>query len=84
MGHLLDLVVDGIVILFKWDLPKPIHRLRIVAWATLFTGVVCFVLTLAPSLVTIQQILKYVVIGTLVIFMGMLVALNLWSKYLEE
>ena len=69
MEQLLDLVTDGIAILFKVELPKPIHRLRIAAWSILFTGVVCFALTFSPSLVTIQQILKFVVIGTLVIFM---------------
>ncbi len=84
MEHLFDLVTDGISILSKRDLPKPIHRLRVAAWAILFVGVVCFALTFAQSLVTIRLILKFVVIGTLVIFIGALVALNLWSKYLEE
>ena len=54
------------------------------AWVLLFLGVVCFALTFSPSFMTIRQILKYAVVGVLVIFMAMLVALNLWSKYLEE
>ncbi len=84
MVHLLDLVIDGISILFKWNLPKAVHRLRVVAWVLFFLVVVCFALTFSPSLVTIRQILKFAVVGILVIFIGVLVALNLWSKYLEE
>lgn len=84
MDHLLRLVFDGISILFKRNLPKALHRLRIMAWVFLFLGVVCFALTLSPSLLTIRQILKSAVVGNLVIFMGALVVLNLWSKYLEE
>ncbi len=84
MDLLLRLVIDGISILFKRHLPKALHRLRVMAWVFLFLGVVCFALTLSTSLVTIRQILKFAVVGILVIFMSALVALNLWSKYLEE
>ena len=84
MDYLLRLVIDGISILFKRNLPKALHRLRIVAWVFLFLAVVCFALTFSPSLVTIRQMLKSAVVGTLVIFAGTLVVLNLWSKYLEE
>lgn len=84
MDHLLRLVIDGISIFFKRNLPKALHRLRIMAWVFLFLGVVCFALTFSPSLVTIRQILKSAVVGILVVFMAALVALNLWSKYLEE
>lgn len=84
MDHLLHLVFDGISILFKRNLPKALHRLRVMAWVFLFVGVVCFALTFSPSFVTIRQMLKFAVVGILVIFMGTLVALNLWSKYLKE
>lgn len=84
MDHLLHVVFDGISILYKRNLPKALHRLRVMAWVLLFLGVVCFALTFPPSLLTIRQILKSAVVGILVIFMTALVALNLWSKYLEE
>ena len=84
MNLLFDTIVsiafDGIPSLFRRNLPKPIHRLRLAAWTVLIVVVVSFLLTEVPSLEMYRQLLKTAVLGGLVILVVILVAMTLALK----
>ena len=88
MNFLFDVIVriafDGIPSLFRRNLPKPIHRLRLAAWIVVIVGVVSFFLTEVPSLETYRQLLKTAVLGSIVIFVAVLVAMTLLLKSQKE
>ena len=88
MNFLFDVIVriafDGIPSLFRRNLPKSIHRLRLAAWIVVIVGVVSFFLTEVPSLETYRQLLKTAVLGGLVIFVAVLVAMTLSLKSQKE
>ena len=84
MNLLFDVIVriafDGIPSLFKRNLPKPIHRLRLAAWIIVIVGMVSFFLTEVPSLEMYRQLLKTAVLGGIVILVVILVAMTLALK----
>ena len=84
MNLLFDMIVriafDGIPSLFRRNLPKPIHRLRLVAWIIVIVGMVSFFLTEVSSLETYRQLLKTAVLGGIVIFVAVLVTMTLALK----
>ena len=84
MNLLFDMIariaVDGIPSLFRRNLPKPIHRLRLAAWIIVIAVVVSFFLTEVPSLEMYRQLLKTAVLGGLVILVVILVAMTLALK----
>ena len=84
MNLLFDTIVsiafDGIPSLFRRNLPKPIHRLRLAAWIVVIVGMVLFFLTEVPSLEMYRQLLKTAVLGGLVILVVILVAMTLALK----
>ena len=88
MNFLFDTIAsiafDGIPSLFRRNLPKPIHRLRLAAWIVAIVVVVSFFLTEVPSLETYRQLLKTVVLGGLAIFVVILVAMTLVLKSQKE
>ena len=88
MNLLFDTIVsiasDGIPSLFRRNLPKSIHRLRLAAWIVVIVVVVSFFLTEVPSLETYRQLLKTAVLGGLVIFVAVLVAMTLSLKSQKE
>ena len=88
MNLLFDTIVsiafDGIPSLFRRNLPKSIHRLRLAAWIVVIVGVVSFFLTEVPSLETYRQLLKTAVLGGIVIFVAVLVAMTLSLKSQKE
>lgn len=71
---------DGVPSLFRRDLPKPIHRLRLAAWTVVIAGAVLFFLTDVPSLAAHRRLLKSAVLGGLVLFVALLVAMTLLGK----
>ena len=71
---------DGIPSLFRRNLPKPIHRLRLAAWIVVIVVVVSFFLTEVPSLEMYRQLLKTAVLGGIVILVVILVAMTLALK----
>ena len=75
-----SIAFDGIPSLFRRNLPKPIHRLRLAAWIVVIVVVVSFFLTEVPSLEMYRQLLKTAVLGGLVIFVVILVAMTLALK----
>ncbi len=75
---------DGIPSLFRRNLPKPIHRLRLAAWSIVIVVVVSFFLTEVPSLETYRQLLKTAVLGGLVILVVILVTMTLVLKSQKE
>ena len=84
MNLLFDMIVriafDGIPSLFRRNLPKPIHRLRLAAWIIVIVGMVSFFLTEVPSLEMYRQLLKTAVLGGIVILVLILVAMTLALK----
>ena len=74
------IAVDGIPSLFRRNLPKPIHRLRLAAWIIVIVVVVSFFLTEVPSLETYRQLFKTAVLGGIVIFVAVLVAMTITLK----
>ena len=88
MNFLFDVIVriafDSIPSLFRRNLPKPIHRLRLAAWIIVIVGMVSFFLTEVPSLETYRQLLKTAVLGSIVIFVAVLVAMTLSLKSQKE
>ena len=84
MNFLFDTIAsiafDGIPSLFRRSQPKPIHRLRLVAWIVAIVVVVSFFLTEVPSLETYRQLLKTAVLGGIVIFVVILVGMTLVLK----
>ena len=84
MNLLFDVIAsiafDGIPSLFRRNLPKPIHRLRLAAWIIAIVGMVSFFLTEVPSLEMYRQLLKTAVLGGLVILVVILVAMTLALK----
>ena len=75
-----SIAFDGIPSLFRRNLPKPIHRLRLGAWIVVIVVVVSFFLTEVPSLEMYRQLLKTAVLGGLVILVVILVAMTLALK----
>ena len=75
---------DGIPSLFRRNLPKSIHRLRLAAWIVVIVVVVSFFLTEVPSLEMYRQLLKMAVLGGLVILVVVLVAMTLVLKSQKE
>ena len=75
-----SIAFDGIPSLFRRNLPKPIHRLRLAAWIVVIVVVVSFFLTEVPSLEMYRQLLKTAVLGGLVILVVILVAMTLALK----
>lgn len=71
---------DGIPSLFRRDLPKPIHRLRLAAWTVVIAGAVLFFLTDVPSLAAHRRLFKSAVLGGVVLFVALLVAMTLLGK----
>ena len=88
MNFLFDVIVriafDGIPSLFRRNLPKPIHRLRLAAWIIVIVGMASFFLTEVPSLETYRQLLKTAVLGVIVVFVVVLVAMTLALKSQKE
>ena len=88
MNLLFDTIVsiafDGIPSLFRRNLPKPIHRLRLAAWIIVIVGMASFFLTEVPPLETYRQLLKTAVLGSIVIFVVVLVAMTLALKSQKE
>ena len=88
MNFLFDVIVriafDGIPSLFRRNLPKPIHRLRLAAWIIVIVGMVSFFLTEVPSLETYRQLLKTAVLGVIVVFVVVLIAMTLALKSQKE
>ena len=84
MNLLFDMIariaVDGIPSLFRRNLPKPIHRLRLAAWIVVIVVVVSFFLTEVSSLEMYRQLLKTAVLGGIVILVVILVAMTLALK----
>ncbi len=80
MELLLDIVGDGIPALFRRNLPKPIHRLRLAAWTVAIASVSLFFLTDVPSLEAHRRLLKGAVLGGLVLFVAILVAIVVCKK----
>ncbi len=75
-----SIAFDGIPSLFRRNLPKPIHRLRLASWIVVIVVVVSFFLTEVPSLEMYRQLLKTAVLGGLVILVVILVAMTLALK----
>ena len=71
---------DGIPSLFRRNLPKPIHRLRLAAWIVAIASASLFFLTDVPSLEAHRRLLKSAVLGGLVIFGAILVAVIVCKK----
>lgn len=71
---------DGIPSLFRRNLPKSIHRLRLAAWTVAIASAVLFFLTDVPSLAEHRRLLKSAVLGGLVIFAAILVAIIVCKK----
>ena len=90
MNLLFDTIVsiasDGIPSLFRRNLPKPIHRLAagLAAWIIVIVGMASFFLTEVPPLETYRQLLKTAVLGGIVIFVAVLVAITLSLKSQKE
>ena len=88
MSFLFDVIAriafDGIPSLFRRNLPKPIHRLRLAAWIIVIVGMVSFFLTEVPSLETYRRLLKTAVLGFIVVFVTILVAMTLALKSQKE
>ena len=88
MNFLFDTIAsitfDGIPSLFRRNLPKPIHRLRLAAWIVVIVVVVSFFLTEVPSLEMYRQLLKTAVLGGLVILVAILVTMTLVLKSQKE
>lgn len=88
MNLLFDTIVsiafDGIPSLFRRNLPKLIHRLRLAAWIVVIVVVVSFFMTEVPSLETYRRLLKTAVLGGLVILVVVLVAMTLVLKSQKE
>ena len=88
MNLLFDTIVsiafDGIPSLFRRNLPKPIHRLRLAAWIVVIVVVVSFFLTEVPSLEMYRRLLKTAVLGGLVILVAVLIAMTLVLKSQKE
>ena len=75
-----SIAFDGIPSLFRRNLPKPIHRLRLAAWIVVIVGMVSFFLTEVPSLETYRRLLKTAVLGVIVVFVAVLVTMTLALK----
>ena len=75
---------DGIPALCRRNLPKSIHRLRLVAWVIAIVVVVFFFLAEDPSLEAYRQLLKTAVLGGIVFFIAILVAMTLALKSQKE
>ena len=88
MSFLFDTIAriafDGIPSLFRRNLPKPIHRLRLAAWIIVIVGMVSFFLTEVPLLETYRRLLKTAVLGFIVVFVTILVAMTLALKSQKE
>ena len=88
MNFLFDTIVsvafEGIPSLFRRNLPKSIHRLRLAAWIVVIVVVVLFFLAEVPSLEAYRQLLKTAVLGGIVFFTAVLVAMTLVLKSQKE
>ena len=76
----LDIALDGIPSLFRRNLPKPIHRLRLATWVIVLAIGVSFFLTYVPSLEAYRRLLKSTVVGSLVMLIAVLTAMTLMLK----
>ena len=76
----LDIALDGIPSLFRRNLPKPIHRLRLATWVIVLAIGVSFFLTYVPSLEAYRSLLKSTVVGSLVMLIAVLAAMTLMLK----
>ena len=81
---IVSIAFDGIPSLFRRNLPKPIHRLRLAAWIVVIVVVVSFFLTEVPSLEMYRRLLKTAVLGGLVILVAVLIAMTLVLKSQKE
>ncbi len=77
---ILDTALSGVPALFRRNLPKPVQRLRLVAWIVVIVVVASFFLTAVPSLEVYRQLLKTAVLGGLVILIVVLIAMTLVLK----
>ncbi len=80
----IDIGLDGIPSLFKTNLSKSVHRLRIIAWFVIMAFVVSFFLTYVSSLEPHTRILKNIALGNFVIFIVTLASITLKLKSDEE
>ena len=76
----LDIALDGIPSLFRRNLPKPIHRLRLATWVIVLAIGVSFFLIYVPSLEVYRRLLKITVVGGLVMLIAVLAAMTLMLK----
>ena len=76
----LDIAFDGIPSLFRRNLPKPVHSLRLVTWGIVLAVGVLFFLTSVPSLDAYRSLLKSTVFGGLVMLIAVLAAMTLMLK----
>ncbi len=74
------LVIDGFPSLFRRNLSKPVHRLRVSAWILILLSLVCFVSVYVPSFEAHRGLLKRVTIGSLMILLAVMVAMTLLLK----
>ncbi len=74
------LVIDGFPSLFRRNLPKPVHRLRVSAWILVLVCLVCFVSVYVPSFEAHRGLLKRVTIGSMVFLMAVMVTMTLLLK----
>ena len=75
-----EIVFQGIPSLFRRNLPRPVHRLRLAAWVILAGTAGLFILTEMPSMEAERRLLKGVVLGGLALLAAVLAAMTLILK----
>ena len=72
--------IDVIPSLFRRNLPKPIHRLRLATWVIVLAIGVSFLLIYEPSLEPYRLLLKITVVGSLVMLIAVLAVMAFMLK----
>lgn len=78
------IAVDGVPSLFRRNLPKPVHRLRTMAWTVIIGSLIAFFVADAPALAANRFLLKAISVCGLIIVIGDLVAMTLILKSRQD
>lgn len=80
LGIIGRIALDGIPALFRQNLPKPVQRLRIMAWTVIICSLICFFVADTPALAAYRTLLNAMAGCGLIIVIADLVAMTLVLK----
>ena len=80
LGTAFYIAAECIPSLFRRNLPKPIHRLRLATWVIVLAIGVSFLLIYEPSLEPYRLLLKITVVGSLVMLIAVLAVMAFMLK----